>query len=316
MQKNLVIIGSGPAAWTAAIYAARARLIPCVFTGFKMGGKRGGQLMLTTEVENFPGYPIGILGGELVRLMEEQARRFDIEVYEEDVHGIEICGDLFAVRGNNNTIQTRSVIIATGANAKRLTGVKGDDRLWMKGVSACAVCDGAAPIFRNQELLVVGGGDSACEEAMFLTKYGKKVYLVHRRDKFRASKIMLERVLKNPKIEIVYNHVVEEIYGDVKVEGVKLQSVETQAIKDIPVKGVFYGIGHEPNTQFLNGIIELDETGYIVNEVGGTKTSVPGIFGAGDVCDKRYKQAVTAAAMGCMAALDVEKYLSEKDILG
>ncbi len=310
-----MIIGSGPAAWTAAIYAARARLVPCVFTGFKMGGKRGGQLMLTTEVENFPGYPLGVFGAELVRLMEEQARRFDIEVYEEDVHGIEIATDKFIVRGSSNAIQTRSVIVATGANAKRLTGVKGTEEFWMKGISACAVCDGAAPVFRDQELLVVGGGDSACEEAMFLTKYGKKVFLVHRRDTFRASKIMLERIQKTPKIEIIYNHVVEEIYGNVKVEGVKLKSVESGVIQDLPVKGVFYGIGHDPNTGFLNGQVELDETGYIVNEPGGTATSVPGIFGAGDVCDKRYRQAITAAGMGCMAALDVEKYLSEKNAL-
>ena len=185
----------------------------------------------------------------------------------------------------------------------------------MKGISACAVCDGAAPVFRDQELLVVGGGDSACEEAMFLTKYGKKVFLVHRRDTFRASKIMLERIQKTPKIEIIYNHVVEEVYGNVKVEGVKLKSVESGVIQDLPVKGVFYGIGHDPNTGFLNGQVELDETGYIVNEPGGTATSVPGIFGAGDVCDKRYRQAITAAGMGCMAALDVEKYLSEKNAL-
>lgn len=313
MHKKVVIIGSGPAAWTAALYAARAELVPLVFAGFQMGGRRGGQLMLTTEVENFPGFPKGITGPELVELMEEQAKRFNVEVLEEDVLEIEANSDIIKVFGSKTSVQTNALIVATGAYAKRLD-VKGDQEFWGRGITACATCDGPMPVFRNQDLAVVGGGDSACEEALFLTKYGKKVYMVLRRDQFRASKIMEERVKEASKIEILYNYDVEEIYGDRVVSGIRLKHVKSQEIREVPVKGVFYGIGHTPNTAFLKGLVELDETGYMIVKGDTTITSKPGIFAAGDVSDKRYRQAITAAGMGCKAALDVEKYLSEKGI--
>jgi thioredoxin reductase (NADPH) len=309
--KHLVIIGSGPAAWTAALYAARAELHPIVFTGVKKGGQRGGQLTTTTEVENFPGFPMGVSGPELILLMETQARRFNIEVFEEDVIEIDASIHPFHVKGTSNTIKTKSVIMATGAYAKKLD-IPGNE-FWNRGISACAVCDGALPFFRNQPLAVVGGGDSACEEAHFLTKYASVVYLIVRKDHFRASKIMQERVKEHPKIKIFYNHVVEKANGGMALDSIDIKDIKTGEGKNIHVRGLFYAIGHEPNTEIVRGKIDLDEVGYIKMRPGTTMTSLEGLFAAGDVADKRYRQAITAAGMGCMAALDVEKWLTENN---
>jgi thioredoxin reductase (NADPH) len=310
--KHLVIIGSGPAAWTAALYAARAELHPIVFTGVKKGGQRGGQLTTTTEVENFPGFPMGVTGSELILLMETQARRFNIEVFEEDVIEIEADSHPFHVKGTSNNIKTKAIIMATGAYAKKLD-IPGNTEFWNKGISACAVCDGALPFFRNQPLAVIGGGDSACEEAHFLTKYASVVYLIVRKDYFRASKIMQERVKEHPKIKILFNHTVVRALGSFALDSIDIKNVETGEIQNIHVRGLFYAIGHEPNTEIVRGKIDLDEVGYIKVVSGTTHTSLDGLFAAGDVADKRYRQAITAAGMGCMAALDVEKWLTENN---
>jgi len=304
---DVLIVGSGPAAWTAAIYAARADLNPLVVAGFMKGGVRGGQLMTTTEVENYPGFADGIDGPALMEILEKQARRFGTEVLETDVQRIDVSKAPFVVETKKGNITAESVIVATGAYAKRLE-VEGGDEFWNKGVSACAVCDGALPLFRDKELLVIGGGDSACEEALYLTKFGSKVHIALRRDEFRASKIMAERVMENDKIEIHYNHQLKKITGDNLVGGATLVSNDGTE-KELSVAGVFFAIGHTPNSDFLEGELARDESGYIMVNGFTSKTSVPGIFAAGDVCDKRYRQAITSAGMGCMAALDAEKYL-------
>ncbi len=307
--KDIVIIGSGPAAWTAALYAARAELKPLVFTGVKRGGQRGGQLTTTYEVENYPGFPLGVTGPELIRLMEEQARRFDVVVYEEDVIEIDATGSNFIVKGTSNNILAKSIILATGAYAKKMD-VPGSKDLWNRGISACAVCDGALPFFRNQPLAVIGGGDSACEEAHFLTKYASQVYIIVRKDKFRASKIMQERVKEHPKIKIIFEHTLEKAIGTMGLEAIEIKDVKSGIKQVLPVRGLFYAIGHEPNTEIVRGIIDLDKVGYAKVKSGTTHTSFEGIFAAGDVSDKRYRQAITAAGMGCMAALDAEKWLT------
>ncbi len=308
--KQVVIIGSGPAAWTAALYAARAELKPVVFTGVNRGGQRGGQLTTTFEVENYPGFPLGVTGPELIRLMEEQARRFNVVVFEEDVIEIDASNFPFIVKGTNNSLLTLSIILATGAYAKKMD-VPGNKEFWNKGISACAVCDGALPFFRNQPLAVIGGGDSACEEAHFLTKYASQVYLIVRRDQFRASKIMQERVREHPKIKIIFNHTLEQAMGSLALEAIEIKDVNTGVKETLSVRGLFYAIGHQPNTEIVRGIIDLDKVGYAKVKTGTTHTSFPGIFAAGDVSDKRYRQAITAAGMGCMAALDSEKWLTE-----
>lgn len=313
MLKRVVIIGSGPAAWTSALYLGRAELKPVVFAGFKKGGQRGGQLVTTTEVENYPGFPVGISGPELMQAMEEQARRFDIEVYEEDVHEVVVSEEPFIVKGSSNCLQANAVIIATGAYAKRLN-IPGDKEFWSKGISACAVCDGALPIFRGQEIAIVGGGDTACEEAIFMTKYASKVYLILRKNTFRASQIMRDRVLENGKIEVIYEHQVIEAYGERLLKGVVLKESHSDKTRKIDVAGLFYAIGHEPNTDFLSEQIATDDDGYILAENGSTYTSVEGVFAAGDVADKKYRQAITAAGYGCMAALDCERWLATKGI--
>ena len=304
---DVLIVGSGPAAWTAAIYAARADLNPLVVAGFMKGGVRGGQLMTTTEVENYPGFADGIDGQALMAVLEKQARRFGTEVLETDVQRIDVSKAPFVVETKKGNITAESVIVATGAYAKRLE-VEGGEEFWNKGVSACAVCDGALPLFRDKELLVVGGGDSACEEALFLTKFGSKVHIALRRDEFRASKIMAERVMESDKIEIHYNHQLKKITGDNLVGGATLVSNDGKE-KELTVAGVFFAIGHTPNSDFLDGNLARDDSGYILVNGFTSKTSVPGLFAAGDVCDKRYRQAITSAGMGCMAALDAEKYL-------
>lgn len=311
-RRSLVIIGSGPAAYTAAIYAARANLFPLVYEGF-FAGPAGGQLMTTTEVENYPGFPEGVSGPALMEKMRRQAERFGTTILTEDVVSLNLGVRPFVVSGSDTQVEANALIIATGATAKRLDvpGAR-DGELWQKGVTACAVCDGAAPIFRDRNLYVFGGGDTAVEEALFLTKYGKKVYLVHRRDELRASRIMCERVSRHPKIEMVWNHVLVRVEGSTVVTGVVLKDVKSGQETTREAGGVFFGIGHTPNTAFLNQQIALHPNGYIQVEPGTCLTSVEGVFAAGDVQDHLYRQAVTAAGSGCMAALDAERYLSEK----
>jgi thioredoxin reductase (NADPH) len=309
-RRKIIIIGSGPAAHTAAIYAARANLEPLLYEGFQ-SGPAGGQLMTTTEVENYPGFPKGIMGPELMDAFREQSLRFGTEILTEDVEWVDLSKRPFKVHGSNTESLTESLIIATGATAKRLE-IEGaaDHEFWQKGVTACAVCDGAAPIFRNKPLFVIGGGDSAVEEATFLTKYGSKVYIVHRRSELRASKIMVERAKKHPKIEILWNSVIEKIMGDSIVRKVQIKNILTDQREEKEAAGVFFAIGHQPNTAFLNGQLALNEVGYIRVKDGSMQTSIEGVFAAGDVQDPTYRQAITAAGTGCMAAIDAERWLS------
>jgi len=314
--EKVVIIGSGPAAHTAAIYAARAELKPIMFEGWMAGGvAAGGQLTTTTEVENFPGFPQGILGNELMENMRKQSERFGTRIFSETVTQVNLSQRPFEIKTEEQTVFAHSIIVATGATAKRLP-IKGsgDNELWQKGISACAVCDGAVPIFRNKPLAVVGGGDSALEEATFLTKYGSKVYIIHRRDELRASKIMQARAKENPKIEFIYSHGVVEACGTNKLEKIIIEDLKTNEKKDLIVSGLFFAIGHEPNTKFLANQLNTDEQQYVVTTPGTTKTSVEGVFAAGDVQDKKYRQAITAAGSGCMAALEVEHYLTENGL--
>ncbi len=312
MIENVVIIGSGPAAHTAAIYAGRAKLEPFMYEGWDAGGiPAGGQLTTTTEVENFPGFPESISGPELMERMRKQSIRCGTRIKTQTVTKVDLKSHPFKVMTDSEQIETQTIIVATGATAKRMA-VPGEERLWQKGISACAVCDGALPAFRNKDLVVVGGGDSAVEEATFLTKYANKVILLVRRHELRASKVMQERVLKNPKIEILWNTVLLEARGDKALSSVKIENVKSKEEKELAVNGLFYAIGHIPNTAFLENQVELDETGYIKVTPGTTKTSVEGVFACGDVQDKVYRQAVVAAGSGCMAALEAEKYLSHK----
>ncbi len=316
MQKRkLVIIGSGPAGYTAAIYASRANLEPLLFEGF-FAGPAGGQLMTTTEVENYPGFPEGIEGPEFMSRCRKQAERFGTEILTEDVKTVDLSARPFKVIGSKTQVEAEALIIATGATAKRLD-IEGtrEGEFWQKGVTACAVCDGAAPIFRNQDLFVIGGGDSACEEAIFLTKFGKKVFIVHRRDELRASKIMAERAIKHPKIEVLWDNVIVKVEGDNIVRAVTLKHVKTGKEEKRVAGGVFFAIGFNPNTDFLKGQLELEENRYLKVTPGSTTTSVEGVFAAGDVCDHIYRQAVSAAGSGCMAALDAERWLSAKGLI-
>jgi thioredoxin reductase (NADPH) len=308
--QKVVIIGSGPAGYTAAIYASRALLNPVLFEGF-LSGVAGGQLMTTTDVENFPGFPMSVSGPDLMKKMRDQAERFGTTFILEDVVTADLSKRPFIIKGSSTVVEAHSVIIATGATAKRLD-VKGakDGEFWQKGVSACAVCDGALPLFRNKDVYVIGGGDSAAEESLFLTRYASHVFLVHRRDELRASKIMQERVLQNPKITVLWNSVVDEVLGDSVVRSVVIKNVVTSEIETRPAAGVFFAVGHTPNTAFLGGQVPLHESGYIKVIPGTCETSIPGVFAAGDVMDHAYRQAVTAAGMGCMAAIAAEKELS------
>lgn len=314
MEKTkLLIIGSGPAGYTAAIYAARANLEPVLFEGF-FAGVAGGQLMTTTDVENYPGFPDGISGPEIVEQFRKQALRFGTRILSEDIDSVDLSRRPFIAKGRKTTFEADAIIIATGATAKRLDipGAR-DGEFWQKGVTACAVCDGAAPIFRNRPLFVIGGGDTAMEEALFLTKFGSHVYIVHRRDQLRASKIMQERALKNPKIKVLWDSEVELVGGDSVVTNVIIQNVKTHVKTTMDAGGLFFAIGHQPNTEFLQGQVELHPTGYI-KVFNGTHTNVEGVFAAGDVQDHVYRQAVTAAGSGCMAALDAERWLAEHGI--
>jgi thioredoxin reductase (NADPH) len=300
-ERNVVILGSGPAGYTAALYAARADLEPLVLKGLEAGG----QLMLTTEVENYPGFPDAILGPELMDSMEKQAARFGAEILAQTVTRVDLSSAPFGVWAGDQEWRARTLIVATGASAKWL-GVPGEEKLRGRGVSACATCDGF--FFRDRELVVVGGGDTAMEEAAFLTKFASKVTIVHRRDEFRASRIMQDRVMANPKIAVTWNAVVEEILGDDAVTGVRLRDVRTDETSDVSTDGVFMAIGHTPNTALFARQLDLTD-GYVVVQEPTTKTSVPGVFAAGDVTDVIYRQAVTAAGQGCKAAIDAERYL-------
>jgi thioredoxin reductase (NADPH) len=302
--RNLIIIGSGPAGYTAAVYAARANLRPLVIEG----AQSGGALMTTTEVENFPGFPDGILGPELMDNMRKQAERFGAEYITDDVSRVELKGDVKRVWIGDTEYQAHAVILATGS-AWRPLGVPGERELLGHGVSSCATCDGF--FFRGQDIVVVGGGDSAMEEATFLTRFGETVTIIHRRDEFRASKIMAARALANPKIKVRWNAVVTEILGaDGKVSEVRLRDTTTGAESTLPTKAVFVAIGHDPRSELYQGQIDLDDNGYVLVDPPGTRTSQPGVFAAGDLVDHTYQQAITAAGTGSAAALDAERYIA------
>jgi thioredoxin reductase (NADPH) len=304
--RNVLILGSGPAGYTAALYAARASLRPLVLKGLEGGG----QLMLTTEVENYPGFADGIMGPELMEQMEKQAERFEAELLHQSATKVDLSERPFGVWSGDHEYRAHTLIISTGASAKWL-GVPGEDTLRGRGVSSCATCDGF--FFRDRELLVVGGGDTAMEEATFLTKFASKVTIVHRRDEFRASHIMIDRALNDPKIEVRWNATVEEVLGDGAVTGAKLKDTVTGEVDEIPTDGVFVAIGHTPNTTLFEGQLDLDD-GYIPVQEPRTLTSEPGVFAAGDVVDRIYRQAVTAAGMGCKAAIDAERFLASHGI--
>jgi thioredoxin reductase (NADPH) len=323
MAEKIVIIGSGPAGWTAAIYAGRANLTPLVYEGAisEENRLRGtlplGQLNLTTEVENFPGFPEGVSGPDLMVKMRTQAERYGARVITEDILSVDLSKRPFVLRDSSDkTLEAHALIIATGASANYL-GLDSENRFKNHGVSACAVCDGALPRFRNQPLIVVGGGDSAAEEATYLTRFATAVHLVHRRDKLRASPVMADRVLSNPKIKPVWNSVVEEVLGNDEkgMTGARVKNVQTGQSTTIDAPGLFVAIGHTPNTKFLRGQIDLDAQGFIVlKDPFRATTSAEGVFAAGDVADATYKQAVTAAGMGCKAALDAERWLAGRGV--
>jgi thioredoxin reductase (NADPH) len=302
---DVVIIGSGPAGLTAAVYAARANLHPIVIEGVGAGG----QLMLTTDVENFPGFPDGIMGPELMLKFREQAQRFGTEFLTADVDRVDLSEQPFGVWVGGTELRARAVIISTGASA-RMLGLPAEDRLLGHGVSTCATCDGF--FFRQKPLAIVGGGDSAIEEALFLTKFATSVTVVHRRDELRASKIMQDRAFANDKIEFRWNSVVEDVIGDSKVESLVLRDTVTGDTSTLEVDGLFVAIGHDPNTSLFKGQLDMDDDGYVITEADSTRTSVEGVFAAGDVQDHVFRQAITAAGSGCMAAIEAERWLSEQ----
>lgn len=307
-QVNVLILGSGPAGYTAAIYAARAGLKPVLY----QGAQPGGQLTITSDVENFPGYPDGVVGPEMMMDFQKQAERFGTEIRYGLATSVDFAGyPLKVVIDESHEVTANAVIIATGASAKWL-GLPSEQRLNGKGVSACAVCDGF--FFRGMDVAIVGGGDTACEEASYLSKLAKKVYMIVRRDELRASKIMQKRVFNAPNIEILWNTVTEEVLGTLEVDGVRLLNKVTGERKDLPVKGFFVAIGHKPNTEIFRGYLEMEESGYIKTFPGTTRTNIPGVFASGDAQDHVYRQAVTAAGTGCMAALDAERFLAEKEV--
>ncbi len=313
--ENLVIVGSGPAGYTAAIYAARANLKPVMFEGFQAGGIPGGQLMTTTEVENFPGFPEGITGPELMERLKAQAERWGTQCHTEDVIEVDLSQRPFTVLSSEREIKTHSLIISTGATAKRL-GLPSEEQYWNYGISACAICDGASPLFREVELAVIGGGDTAAEEAIFLTKYGSHVHLLVRRDSMRASKALQDRLLSNPKVTVHWNTETLDVFGDNnRLEGIKIRNNQTGEASELKVGGLFYAIGHTPNTSLFAGQLDLDSVGYVVVEPGTVETSLEGVYAAGDVQDHEYRQAITAAGTGCMAALSAERWLSEHNLI-
>jgi thioredoxin reductase (NADPH) len=300
----VLIIGSGPAGYTAAIYTARAELRPVMLAGLQFGG----QLMLTTDVENYPGFPASIAGPEMMEQFQKQAERFGTRIHNEDATSVDFSKRPFRVETEERALLADAVIVATGASAKWI-GLPSEQRLMNRGVSACATCDGA--LYRGKPIAVVGGGDTAMEEALFLTRYGTKVTVIHRRDELRASKIMQERAKKNEKIEFVWSSAVEEVLGDDFVTGLRIKHLVTGAVSTLPVEALFVAIGHKPNTDLFRGQLDLDEVGYLKVEAGSTRTRVPGVFACGDAMDPTYRQAVTAAGTGCMAAIDCERWLAE-----
>ncbi|KAK8956673.1 Thioredoxin reductase NTRC [Platanthera zijinensis] len=314
--ENVVIVGSGPAGYTAAIYAARANLKPVVFEGYQVGGVPGGQLMTTTEVENFPGFPDGISGPDLMERMRKQAVRWGAELFQEDVELVDVRSSPFIIKSSEREVRCHSLIIATGATARRLK-LPREDEFWSRGISACAICDGASPLFKGQVLAVVGGGDTATEEALYLTKYARHVHLLIRKNQLRASKAMQDRVINNPNITLHFNTETVDVVSNSKgqMAGVLLKRVDTGEESVLDVKGLFYGIGHSPNSHIVRGQVELDSSGYIFVKEGTSKTSVEGVFAAGDVQDHEWRQAVTAAGSGCVASLSVERYLMANDLI-
>jgi thioredoxin reductase (NADPH) len=301
---EVVVVGSGPAGLTAAVYAARANLHPIVIEGLGAGG----QLMLTTDVENYPGFPEGIMGPDLMLRFREQAERFGTEFVTADADSVDLSTQPFTVRVGSAQYSSKAIIISTGASAMML-GLPNEERLLGHGVSTCATCDGF--FFREQHIGVVGGGDTAIEEALFLTKFASKVTVIHRREELRASKVMQDRAFANPKIEFRWNSVIDDVMGDTKLEGAQLRSTVTGELDEIPLTGLFVAIGHTPNTDLFKGQLEMDDNGYIITEGGSTRTSVVGVFAAGDVQDHVYRQAITAAGTGCMAAIEAERWLAE-----
>ena len=305
--RNVIIIGSGPAGYTAALYTARAALKPLVFEGSVTAG---GALMNTTEVENYSGFRDGIMGPALMDEMRAQAERFGAELVPDDVVEVDLTGDIKVVRTATDTYTARAVILATGSRYRKL-GLPREEELSGRGVSWCATCDGF--FFRDQAIAVVGGGDSAVEEATFLTRFGSKVYLIHRRDQLRASKIMQERAFADPKLEIIWNAEVVSINGDDRLESITLRDTVTGETRELPVTGLFIAIGHEPRSELFRGQVELDENGYVIVDHPSTRTNLPGVFACGDLVDHHYRQAITAAGTGCAAALDAERYIAALD---
>ncbi|MEC7591245.1 MAG: thioredoxin-disulfide reductase [Actinomycetota bacterium] len=305
--RNLIIIGSGPAGYTAAVYAARAQLNPLVFEGSVTAG---GALMNTTDVENYPGFADGIMGPQLMEEMRKQAERFGAELVTDDVTSVDLNGDIKTVTdGSGNTHSAHTVVLAMGSGYREL-GLENEKRLSGHGVSWCATCDGF--FFRQQEIAVVGGGDTAAEEATFLTRFADKVYLIHRRDELRASKVMAERVLTNEKIEPVWNSQVVDVLGDDKVNGIVIENTITGDTRELPVTGLFIAIGHDPRSELIAGQIDLDDEGYVLVDAPSTRTNLPGVFACGDLVDHTYRQAITAAGTGCSAALDAERFLADQ----
>jgi len=304
--ENVVILGTGPAGLTAAIYAARANLNPlCV-----EGSQPGGQLTITSDVENYPGFPDGIQGPEMMVAFRKQAERFGTRFKVGDVQAVDVTKRPFTLSlADGSNVKTQTLIIATGASAK-LLGLKNESRLMGRGVSACATCDGF--FFRNQDIAVVGGGDTALEEANFLTRFAKTVTILHRRDAFRASKVMQDRAFKNPKIKVIWDTAVEDVIGESEVTGLKIKNLKTGVLSELTVTGFFVAIGHQPNTKLFKGQLDMNDAEYLLVQAGTTKTKIPGVFAAGDVSDPYYRQAVTAAGTGCMAALDAERFLENE----
>ncbi len=311
--ENLVIVGSGPAGYTAAIYAARANLRPLLITGFQDGGIPGGQLMTTTHVENYPGFPDGILGPDLMDRMKAQAERWGTELVLADATAIDLSQRPYRVSADGVTYQAHSLILATGASANRL-GLPSEEQFWSRGISACAICDGATPQFRNEPVAVVGGGDSACEEAVYLTKYGSQVHLIVRSGQLRASKAMADRVLANPAITVHWHRQVLDCSGEDWLGALTLQDTRGDGREELAVKGLFYAIGHTPNTRLVKDQLEVDQLGYLVTRPGRPETSLEGVFAAGDVADAEWRQGVTAAGSGCQAALAAERWLTHHNL--
>ena len=301
MDRNIIIIGGGPAGYTAAIYAARANLKPLVLAGYSAGG----QLMTTTDVENFPGFPEGIMGPDLMENMKKQAERFGAEILYKDVTKVDFSKHPFTVTYEDTTVSAKAIIISTGAGPRKL-GIESEQKLWGKGVTSCATCDGA--FYKGKEVAVIGGGDSAMEEASFLTRFANKVTVVHRREDFRASKIMEDRARKNPKIAWALNKTIEEVLGNGKVSGLRLKDTKTAQESELKVDGLFLAIGHIPNSALFKGVVKTDEEGYILVDAK-TQTSIPGVFACGDVVDRTFRQAITAAGSGCASAISAERYL-------